>query len=336
MPPRLPLHLPRAQPTDLILIAVAFFWGSSFLVTKIVLERVSISATLGLRFLIAAAVLAVVVLLRRERVFTVANLASGAVIAVIVGIVMTLETAGVSVTSATNAGLIISLAIIFTPLFDSLWNRSWLPGGYFLCSAAAVVGVGLLVTQGGAYLPRAGDLVILSAALVRGFGTTVIARLTRSQSSSPLSLTFVQLAVMGFVFTAADLPGVRDAVATIGWTDWAALAYLAVACSVFAFLAQTWAIKKTSASRASLLLGSEPVWAVLVGVAIGGEALGMLGFVGAAVIIAATYVGQGIEARHRGRAEGPAGGPAGSAAGGATGGATGGAAVPGGSPVLTG
>ena len=248
-----------------------------------------------------------VVLLRRERVLTARNLASGAIIALIVGTVMALETAGVSVTSATNAGLIISLAIIFTPLFDSLFKRSWLPGGYFLCSAAAVVGVALLVTQGGAYLPRAGDLVILAAAIVRGFGTTVISRLTRSQSSSPLSLTFVQLAVMGVVFTLADLSGVRDAVATIGWTDWAALVYLAVACSVFAFLAQTWAIKKTSASRASLLLGSEPVWAVLVGVAIGGEALGPLGFVGAAVIIAATYVGQGIEARHRARLDGAAG-----------------------------
>jgi drug/metabolite transporter (DMT)-like permease len=256
---------------------------------------------------IAAAVLAIVVLLRREQVLTARNLASGAIIALIVGTVMALETAGVSVTSATNAGLIISLAIIFTPLFDSLFKRSWLPGGYFLCSAAAVVGVALLVTQGGAYLPRAGDLVILAAAIVRGFGTTVISRLTRSQSSSPLSLTFVQLAVMGVVFTLADLSGVRDAVATIGWTDWAALVYLAVACSVFAFLAQTWAIKKTSASRASLLLGSEPVWAVLVGVAIGGEALGPLGFVGAAVIIAATYVGQGIEARHRARLDGAAG-----------------------------
>jgi len=306
-PLRLRLRLPCAQPTDLILLAVAFFWGSSFLVTKIVLDRVSIGATLGLRFLIAAAVLAIVVLLRREQVLTARNLASGAIIALIVGTVMALETAGVSVTSATNAGLIISLAIIFTPLFDSLFKRSWLPGGYFLCSAAAVVGVALLVTQGGAYLPRAGDLVILAAAIVRGFGTTVISRLTRSQSSSPLSLTFVQLAVMGVVFTLADLSGVRDAVATIGWTDWAALVYLAVACSVFAFLAQTWAIKKTSASRASLLLGSEPVWAVLVGVAIGGEALGPLGFVGAAVIIAATYVGQGIEARHRARLDGAAG-----------------------------
>ena len=51
----------------------------------------------------------------------------------------------------------------------------------------------------------------------------------------------------------------------------------------------------------------------------GRKALGLLGFVGAAVIIAATYVGQGIEARHRARADGTAGG-----------------VVPVGNPVLTG
>ena len=36
--------------------------------------------------------------------------------------------------------------------------------------------------------------------------------------------------------------------------------------TVFAFLAQTWAVQNSSASRASLLLGTEPVWAVAVGI----------------------------------------------------------------------
>lgn len=46
-------------------------------------------------------------------------------------------------------------------------------------------------------------------------------------------------------------------------------------------------------------MGTEPVWALLVGVVIGGEPLGLFGLAGAALIVAATYRGQAIERRHR-------------------------------------
>ena len=75
--------------------------------------------------------------------------------------------------------------------------------------------------------------------------------------------------------------GSASAVPTLPPTAWAQLAYLALACTVFAFLAQTWAIRRTSPSRASLLMGTEPVWAVAVGVGIGGEHLTVATAVGA-------------------------------------------------------
>ncbi|MFJ4848647.1 MULTISPECIES: DMT family transporter [unclassified Streptomyces] len=49
--------------------------------------------------------------------------------------------------------------------------------------------------------------------------------------------------------------------------------HLALMCGVFAFLAQTWAVQRTSANRASLLLGTEPVRAVVFRTALGGERL---------------------------------------------------------------
>jgi drug/metabolite transporter (DMT)-like permease len=68
---------------------------------------------------------------------------------------------------------------------------------------------------------------------------------------------------------------------------------------VFAFLAQMWAIRRTSAARASLLMGTEPIWAVLVGVSLGSETLGLIGAAGAILIVAGTFWGQRIEAGHR-------------------------------------
>jgi drug/metabolite transporter (DMT)-like permease len=101
------------------------------------------------------------------------------------------------------------------------------------------------------------------------------------------------------VFFVIDIPGAFDAINTFGPAQWAGTLFLAIFCSVFAFVAQLWAIRRTSASRSSLLLATEPIWAVIIAVLFGGETLAVLGIIGAAVIIISTYIGQGIESKHR-------------------------------------
>nr|WP_228561143.1 DMT family transporter [Catenulispora pinisilvae] len=115
-----------------------------------------------------------------------------------------------------------------------------------------------------------------------------------------MSLTVIQTYVGTALFAlpaAAELPKLAHA----GASAWAEMVYLAVFCSVFAFVAQTWAVRRTSASRASLLLGTEPIWAVAAGVALGGEHLAAPAVVGAALMLAGTYWGQAIERAHRTR-----------------------------------
>ncbi len=63
-----------------------------------------------------------------------------------------------------------------------------------------------------------------------------------------------------------------------------------------------WAVRRTSATRASILMGTEPVWALIVAVLPGGERVGVVGLLDAALIVAASYAGQAIERRHRLRA----------------------------------
>ena len=82
-------------------------------------------------------------------------------------------------------------------------------------------------------------------------------------------------------------------------TQWLVLLYLVGFASVFGFVGLMFGIRKTSASRASLLLSTEPVWAVIIASSIGGETLGWLGLLGAAMIIGFSYWGLGIEASWR-------------------------------------
>jgi drug/metabolite transporter (DMT)-like permease len=130
----------------------------------------------------------------------------------------------------------------------------------------------------------------------------LVGRLTARHPMNPLHLTAIQTVLGTVLFLVPTLPHLPQ-LAHGSAVTFAELAYLALFCSVFAFLAQTWAVQRTSASRASLLLGTEPVWAVAIGITLGGERLTLWASLGAALMVAGTYWGQSIERRHRGGAE---------------------------------
>jgi len=287
---------------DLLLLAVAVVWGASFVVAKDLTAEIGVPSTIALRFLVAAGAAGLLCLVRRERM----PRGRGLVIAVLLGVsqaaIIGLETWGVHLTSATNAGLLISLALVMTPALEGLASRVWLPRSYFVAAVAAVVGVALLVSEGGFRAPTAGDALVVLAAVVRALHVTASARLTRGRSDSSLSVVLVQMLVCAAAFSLLAGPALPTAVATLSGSGWLRVAFLGLFCSLFAFLVQLWAVRRTSASRASILMGTEPIWAVVIGVAIAGEVIGAAGYAGAALIVAASYAGQAIERRHRERA----------------------------------
>jgi len=287
---------------DLLLLAVAVVWGASFVVAKDLTAEIGVPSTIALRFLVAAGAAGLLCLVRRERM----PRGRGLVIAVLLGVsqaaIIGLETWGVHLTSATNAGLLISLALVMTPALEGLASRVWLPRSYFVTAVAAVVGVALLVSEGGFRAPTAGDALVVLAAVVRALHVTASARLTRGRSDSSLSVVLVQMLVCAAAFSLLAGPALPTAVATLSGSGWLRVAFLGLFCSLFAFLVQLWAVRRTSASRASILMGTEPIWAVVIGVAIAGEVIGAAGYAGAALIVAASYAGQAIERRHRERA----------------------------------
>ncbi|CAM5392630.1 hypothetical protein SBADM41S_05724 [Streptomyces badius] len=77
-----------------------------------------------------------------------------------------------------------------------------------------------------------------------------------------------------------------------GAREWAGLVFLSVFCTLFAFFVQMWSVRRTSPSRVSLLLGTEPLWAAAVGIGLGGEQLGLPGAAGAVLVLAGTAWGR--------------------------------------------
>lgn len=286
--------------TDAVLLLVALVWGSSYLSAQTATAALPVLLVLFARYALSALACLGLVAARRRgaRRWTRDELRIGVPLGLTQAAVLVVETYGVAHTSAANAGLIISLTIVLTPLLDRGGRRGPLPASFFAATAVCVLAVGLLMSGNGFHEPRLGDLLMLGAALIRAVHVALVGRLTAGRAVRPLQLTTVQTLVGTALFlpvAAHDLPTlVRSDPAT-----WAQLVYLALFCSVFAFLAQTWAVQRTSASRASLLLGTEPVWAVAVGVALGGDHLTPLTGLGAALMVAGTYWGQAVERAHR-------------------------------------
>ncbi len=292
---------------DAVLLLVALVWGASYLAAKDATAALPVLVVLALRYAISAAACVPLLAVRRR------GRTPAPRTAVVLGTtqtaVLVLETYGVAHTSAANAGVLISLTILLTPLLATVLDRDAVPPRFFAAVAVSLAGIALLLSGDGLSAPRAGDLLILAAAVVRAGHVVLLGRLTAGTGVDPLRLTAGQL----LVGTALLLPlAAADGHALAGPVPWGALLFLALGCSVFAFLAQTWAVQRSSPSRASLLLGTEPVWAVLVGVAVGGEHVGPVAALGAAVVVGGTYWGSALERRHRAaRRVRPTGDPAG-------------------------
>lgn len=288
---------------DVTLLGVAAIWGSSYLAAQQAGHVADVKVVLLWRYLFAAAVCLSVMVVFRQGMRR-AEMRAGLVLGVTQAVVLALETYGVAHTSAANAGVLISVTIVLVPLLEAAVARRTPARDLLLAAGAAVVGVALLT--GGPTTVRSGDLLVLAAALVRTGHVVLIGRIMRPRTGPALRvlpLTTVQLVVGSGLFAPIALMGDRDVEAALApladptflWTT----VYLALGCSVFAFLAQTWAVQRTSATRASLLLGTEPVWAVLVAAGISGYVPSTVSAVGAVLVVGACYWGQAVERRVR-------------------------------------
>ncbi|MFF7576924.1 MULTISPECIES: DMT family transporter [unclassified Streptomyces] len=286
----------RAWLTDLPVLLVAVVWGASYLAAKGITTTSTVVAVLVLRFVIVLPVLTVAGW-RRLRALSAAQWRGAGLLGLVLSGIFLVETYGVVHTSATNAGLIISLTMIFTPLAEAAVTRVRPPGAFLAAAALSVAGVVLLTQGGGFTSPSVGDLLMLVAALARTLHVLMMARIKSVQAADSLSLTTVQLGSAVAVFAVlAAVPGTGESPWTVaagfGVREWGGLLFLSVFCTLFAFFVQMWSVRRTSPSRVSLLLGTEPLWAAAAGIAIGGERLSALGVLGAVLVLAGTGWGR--------------------------------------------
>ena len=277
---------------DSMLLFVAIIWGSSYVTAKFVLEEYPTYSFLFYRFLITVLIMLPFLgkeLLRASR--------ETWKIAGIFGLylfgIFSLETWGVRYTSAANAGFIISLTIILTPLLEWMWSKNSVRPAFFAAVALSVCGTAFLTLQDGLSL-HVGDWLILGAALLRSLQMITTKGMTQDKTLNSGSLTIIQLGVVALLsgLVSVSIDGVQALSVPFSWDFWGPTLYLAVFATFFAFYIQMIYIRRSSPSKVGLLMGTEPLFAAVFAIWMGGEALTIAKIAGGACILIGTYWGR--------------------------------------------
>ncbi|WP_197676413.1 DMT family transporter [Nakamurella panacisegetis] len=280
----------RSSPTTMLaligLLTVAATWGSSFPLTKSLLQRMTPLNFLAVRFTIAG-VLMLVVFFPFVRALSRRSLWRGVVLGVTYGIAQIVQTTGLAHTSASVSGFITGMYVVLTPICAAVLLRT--PIGRRVWAGAGLATVGLAILALSGFHVGFGEAITLASAVI--YALHIIGLGVWSTGRTAIGLAAVQIASVGLVSliaaTIADpggltLPG--DAF------DWVALLYMAIISGAIAMIVQTWAQAHLAPSRAAIIMSTEPGWAALFSITFLGEPLTWRIAVGGGLMLAAMVI----------------------------------------------
>lgn len=278
---------------EALLLLVAVIWGGSYSAAKLATAEVPVLQFLVLRFGLTFVLLLPALRGLRAAQSWRAALAGATLLGINLLAIFVCETFGVSLTTASNAAFLISLCVAFTPLCE-WWLLGVRPSRTVLAAAGlSLLGAGLLAFQHGRASAglNGGDGLMVLAALLRGVMVCLTRRQGQRHGLPALTLTAVQMGVMaaGSALLMLATHGTAWPALPNSAPFWAAMAFLVLCCTLFAFFVQNHAATRTSPSRVALLMGSEPLWGALIAVLWMGERMTAAGWAGGLLIVASAW-----------------------------------------------
>jgi drug/metabolite transporter (DMT)-like permease len=254
-----PISTTRSTGWALIgLLAVAAAWGSSFPLTKALLERMSALNFLAVRFSIAA-LLMVIVFLPALRRLSRRAVVRGLWLGLAYGVAQILQTIGLEYTPASISGFITGMYVVLTPLCAAILLRTRIAPRVWLGAGIATVGLAILGLNGLSI--GFGEAITLASAAI--YALHIVGLSAWSDAREALGLATVQLGVTAAVSLAAALAVEGGVTLPTTGFDWLAIVYMAVVSGAVAMVVQSWAQAHLAPSRAAITMATEPAWAAL-------------------------------------------------------------------------
>ncbi|WP_195270600.1 DMT family transporter [Eubacterium sp. 1001713B170207_170306_E7] len=267
------------------IILQCMFWGLGNPVAKIGLETISPFYCLALRFLLAFIVFYGLFYKKIKAQINKNNVKDAVVISIFNAAAFIFSTLALMYSSATIAGFLMALAVIFTPFMSFVVLGKKFRKRTLLFVGLVVLGLYFLCGSQGSFSFGVGEVLALLSSVSYAANITYSSK--HVTNIGPEVLSTIQAGVAAAIcFFFAFLLEDGQMLGQVGPAGWFAVVYLALGCTVIAYLLQNVALKHLSAVFVSLALCSEPIFTAFFSFFLLGERLTLSGGFGAALVMA--------------------------------------------------
>lgn len=282
---------------QLLLFLATVAWGTSFFILKETINEVPAFFVIGVRFLFAGIVLALI-FIKKFKFLDKKTFIAGVIIGLSVTAAYMTQTIGLMHTTPGRNAFLTSSYCVMCPFL--LWMTYKIkPKLYNIISAVlCVVGIGLISLSGdngtGSNLIL-GDGLTLVSAVFFGFQIIFIDRF-QQKGYDTLLMLIMQFLTVGVLFAISslifELPVRGVSGYALNGEQALKIGYLAVACTLFAQSAQMIGQKYTKPNQSAIILSLESVFGMLFSVLVGAEQLSVMLGIGFAVVFIAIMVSE--------------------------------------------
>jgi len=265
---------------EVALVGITMIWGATFLIIQLAMQHSGPLFFVGLRFLTAGLISAV--LFRRALAgMTRQDLRAGLLIGSFLFAGYGLQTYGLQTISSSQSAFITAMYVPAVPLLQWLvWRR---PPSFMNLVGVALAFCGLILLAGptsaslhmslGEWATLLGALAVAAEIILIGHyaGKVNLRRVT--------TLQLLVAGLLGWLL----MPLAGESIPAFSWV-WLLAAVGLGAASCLIQLTMNWAQKDVSPTRATLIYASEPIWAGIIG-RIAGDRLPGVALLGGALIV---------------------------------------------------
>lgn len=278
----------------MLLVLIAFIWGSTFVLVKEALNDASPLLLNSARMLVAAALLGVFYR-KKIAVLTKPSLTAGVLAGIFLFAGYAFQTSGLKLTTPSKSAFLTGTSSVLVPIaLVAIWRvriHLWRVVGIVL----ALIGLFMMTVPGGpAGLAdfanvNLGDLLTIGCALCFTFHVIFVGR--ASQRFPFEQVAFLQVGAAAILMTVStpllEHPYFRSTPTVI-----AAILITGTLCTAVAFSVQSWAQQFTPATHTALIFTTEPVFAWLTSFIYLHERLGLRAGAGALLILGGVLISE--------------------------------------------
>ena len=279
---------------NLLLLLAGATWGMGFIAQQTAMEDMGPMLFIALRFLLAGIVVLPFAIREQKKTnnrLSVSNLKKLAPVGLVFFLAMALQQLGLLATTVTNAGFLTALYVVFVPLILLAFVRE--RQAFIIWPAAAIALTGIFMLSGG-NLSRLnwGDWLVIGCAIFWALHVILVGKIGGA-SGTPITMACLQFLICAFLGLAghAIVPFFGNFEPAASWPVIAAalpeILYAGIFAGGLAFTLQAIGQQFTSAAAAAILLASESLFAALFGALFLAERLGVIGYIGCALIFVA-------------------------------------------------